>query len=112
MLPHLLLVKGAVMGDDIPPFLPAPLGAWAKHGLCVNADDPDVFYPPDGSRGTKARRICARCPVRAECLEYALDADEEFGIWGGLDPRERRNLKRKRARRRAAEQERRSGGAA
>lgn len=56
MLPHLLLVKGAVMGDDIPPFLPAPLGAWAKHGLCVNADDPDAFYPEDGSRGTRARR--------------------------------------------------------
>lgn len=54
----------------------------------------------------------SKCPVQAECLKYALAADEEFGIWGGLDPRERQNLKRRRARRRAAEEERRSGGAA
>lgn len=99
------------MDGGIPEFLPVPLGAWAARGLCVNVDDPDVFYPADGSRGTKARRICDRCPVRAECLEYALASDEEFGIWGGLDPRERRNLKR-RASQRAVAEVRRSGGAA
>jgi WhiB family redox-sensing transcriptional regulator len=58
------------------------------------------FYPPDGSRGTKARRICARCLVRAQCLDYVLTAGEKHGIWGGgLDPDEQANLKRRLRRR-------------
>jgi hypothetical protein len=57
--------------------------------------------PPPGKSGAVARQICSRCPVRADCLAYALAAEEEFGIWGGLDQNERRNLKR-RLRRRSA----------
>ena len=40
--------------------------------------------------------MCARCPVRTECLEYALGNQEKFGIWGGLSERERRQLRRQR----------------
>lgn len=98
--------------DGIQPIPLTPVGPWMAEAKCASVDDPDIFYPPNGSKGTRARRICAECPVQAQCLESALAADEEYGIWGGLDPRERRNLKRRRARRRAAEAERRSGGAA
>jgi WhiB family redox-sensing transcriptional regulator len=38
--------------------------------------------------------VCRSCDVRAECLEYALEHDERFGIWGGMSERERRRLKR------------------
>ena len=40
------------------------------------------------------QKVCRSCEVRAECLEYALENDERFGIWGGLSERERRRLKR------------------
>jgi hypothetical protein len=42
--------------------------------------------------GTRARRVCANCPVRVDCLEYAIAADE-WGIWGGLDREQRRALR-------------------
>lgn len=45
----------------------------------------------------EAKNICAGCPVRNLCLEYALDNEEDFGIWGGLTPRERRMVRRRSA---------------
>ncbi|HEX6523076.1 MAG TPA: WhiB family transcriptional regulator [Streptosporangiaceae bacterium] len=50
----------------------------------------------------EAKQICRRCPVRAECLAFATSNDERFGIWGGLDPDERRNLRRSMQRRKAS----------
>jgi WhiB family redox-sensing transcriptional regulator len=44
------------------------------------------------ARESLAKRICAECPVRQECLEYALRVREPFGIWGGLNETERRTL--------------------
>jgi WhiB family transcriptional regulator, redox-sensing transcriptional regulator len=66
---------------------------WATEAKCLNAD-PDVFFPEKGGSTREAKRICGECPVRAECLEYALESDERFGIWGGMSERERRKLKR------------------
>lgn len=66
---------------------------WADEAKCLTAD-PEVFFPEKGGSTREAKRICALCTVRAECLEYALDNDERFGIWGGLSERERRKLKR------------------
>lgn len=43
-----------------------------------------------------AKRICRGCPVMAECLQWALEHDEQEGVWGGLDPNERAALRRKR----------------
>jgi WhiB family redox-sensing transcriptional regulator len=93
------------------PSVPA-LGKWHSRGLCVGAD-PEAFFPSHGDPGTGARRVCAACQVRNECLSYATAADE-LGIWGGLDQQERRNLKRRQQRRNAAAQPRGSsaGGAA
>jgi hypothetical protein len=41
-----------------------------------------------------AKRLCASCDVREQCLDYALDNDERFGIWGGHSERERRKIKK------------------
>lgn len=49
---------------------------------------------PDKIRMTK--ELCGACPLRLLCLEYALEAGEEDGIWGGLTRNERKSLKRSR----------------
>jgi WhiB family redox-sensing transcriptional regulator len=81
------------------PAAPA-LGEWHCRGLCIG-EDPEIFFPSRGDPGARAREICTACPVRDNCLEYAAEADE-FGVWGGLDQQERRNLKRKKRRQMAA----------
>jgi WhiB family redox-sensing transcriptional regulator len=60
---------------------------------CATAD-PDLFFPRERNDPEigEAKRVCARCPVRDECLEYSLATKEEFGIWGGLDEWERRAI--------------------
>ncbi|WP_231839643.1 MULTISPECIES: WhiB family transcriptional regulator [Blastococcus] len=60
--------------------------------LCAETD-PEAFFPDKGGSTRDAKRVCAGCPVRAECLEYALASDERFGIWGGLSERERRRVR-------------------
>ena len=67
--------------------------AWHQHGACRGAD-PNLFFPERGDSVKEAKAVCPRCPVRAECLEYALENHESMGIWGGLSGRERRQLSR------------------
>ena len=67
---------------------------WQERALCAQTD-PEAFFPEKGGSTREAKRICAGCEVRSECLEYALQHDERFGIWGGLSERERRKLKRR-----------------
>ena len=62
--------------------------------LCAQTD-PEAFFPEKGGSTRDAKRICTTCDVRDQCLEYALQNDERFGIWGGLSERERRKLKRR-----------------
>jgi WhiB family redox-sensing transcriptional regulator len=67
--------------------------AWQHDARCALID-PAPFL--DEHRQAEAAAICERCPVQAACLEYALEHDERFGIWGGLSPRERARLRRRR----------------
>jgi len=67
--------------------------AWQTDSLCAQTD-PEAFFPEKGGSTRDAKKICASCEVRAQCLEYALQNDERFGIWGGLSERERRKLRR------------------
>ncbi len=71
---------------------------WAARALCAGVD-PEAFFPPGDDAATEARAICAVCPVRGQCLAYAVTADEPFGIWGGLDPRQRHTVRRRLERR-------------
>jgi WhiB family redox-sensing transcriptional regulator len=76
---------------------------WRQDAACVE-EDPDLFFPV-GSTGpallqvTEAKSVCGRCPVREQCLEWAVELGQDFGVWGGLDENERRALKRRTARR-------------
>lgn len=65
------------------------LSAAACKGQPVNR-----FYPGPSSPDDLPKRTCATCPVRDACLQHALEHDERFGIWGGLSPDERRDLKK------------------
>jgi WhiB family redox-sensing transcriptional regulator len=67
---------------------------WQERALCAQTD-PEAFFPEKGGSTREAKRICSSCEVRAECLEYALEKDERFGIWGGMSERERRRLRRR-----------------
>ena len=66
---------------------------WQDRALCAQTD-PEAFFPEKGGSTREAKKVCRGCEVQAECLEYALEHDERFGIWGGLSERERRRLKR------------------
>lgn len=66
---------------------------WQEQALCAQTD-PEAFFPEKGGSTREAKRICHACPVQDDCLEFALEHDERFGIWGGLSERERRRLKR------------------
>ncbi|MFC0582035.1 WhiB family transcriptional regulator [Micrococcoides hystricis] len=68
--------------------------AWQVDALCAQTD-PEAFFPEKGGSTRDAKKVCAACTVREECLEYALEKDERFGIWGGLSERERRRLRKK-----------------
>jgi WhiB family redox-sensing transcriptional regulator len=68
--------------------------SWQERALCSQTD-PEAFFPEKGGSTREAKKICVGCEVRDECLEYALEHDERFGIWGGLSERERRRLRRR-----------------
>ena len=80
------IVPVAAGNGNVPP--------WMDDALCTQAD-PESFFPEKGGSSRAAKATCRRCPVRAECLEYALTNVERFGICGGLSERERRLLIRK-----------------
>ena len=70
---------------------------WFSAAACAGCD-PELFYPERGEATTKAKAVCNECPVRQECLEFALSGRELFGIWGGKSERERRRLRAQRKR--------------
>jgi WhiB family redox-sensing transcriptional regulator len=84
------LMDGRTVGLDLLGYAPE----WQERALCAQTD-PEAFFPEKGGSTREAKRICTRCEVRTECLEYALSHDERFGIWGGMSERERRRLKRR-----------------
>jgi WhiB family redox-sensing transcriptional regulator len=69
---------------------------WQDEALCAETD-PESFFPEKGGSTREAKRVCRSCEVRPECLDYALEHDERFGIWGGMSERERRRLRRQAA---------------
>lgn len=84
---------------------------WDLEAACQSAD-PELFFPISPSNSSlgsiqSAKLICRGCPVRTQCLEFALSARLEHGVWGGMAEDERRSLRRSRqrkARRLAASQ--------
>jgi WhiB family redox-sensing transcriptional regulator len=70
--------------------------AWTERANCATTD-PAIFFPPKGGRVRAARKVCASCPVVAQCLEFALEIDDRHGIYGGLTVEQREQVRRKRA---------------
>ena len=90
-----------VVADLLLPDLDPDSGplAWQDKALCAQVGfGEDLWFPEKGGSTIEAKRTCRSCEVRDECLEYALDNDERFGVWGGLSERERRHILRKRNR--------------
>lgn len=71
---------------------------WRSLARCRGVD-PGIFHPVNEDDDAEAAKaVCALCPVREACLEYAVVAREKDGVWGGLTARERRRLIRQRRR--------------
>lgn len=62
--------------------------SWRQGAVCVQVD-PELWFPDRGGTAVQAKALCRTCPVRQECLEYALKAKVTFGIWGGYGYRDR-----------------------
>jgi WhiB family redox-sensing transcriptional regulator len=70
--------------------------AWMEGALCTQVGA-DEWFPENGGSIKDARKVCFACPVRSECLEYALVTDQRYGVWGGMSERQRRELRHGRA---------------
>jgi WhiB family redox-sensing transcriptional regulator len=66
---------------------------WIKDAKCKGVPV-KLFFPVRGEPSDSAKMVCRGCPVRKECLEYALVLNEQMGIWGGVSERERRIIRR------------------
>jgi WhiB family transcriptional regulator, redox-sensing transcriptional regulator len=82
------------------------LSGWRAKAACLD-EDPELFFPL-GSTGPaldqveRAKDYCRRCPVINHCLEWALETNQQDGIWGGLTEDQRRSLHRNRRRRKSS----------
>ena len=76
-----------------------PTTEWQQRGLC-RANDSEIFFPPAHfehkpereAREAKAKAICAGCPVRVDCLTWALAVREPYGVWGGASEGDRKQM--------------------
>lgn len=74
-------------------------GSWRAQAACGDVAT-DLFFPVGSTdaaleQAEVARAVCSTCPVRLDCLRFAVATNQQFGIWGGCDEEERRVLRRK-----------------
>jgi WhiB family redox-sensing transcriptional regulator len=81
----------ALIDQDLAP-------TWQQDAECVQHAEKVDFFPARGESVREAKAVCARCPVRDDCLEFALRLKVAHGVWGGMSERERRSLRRDRYR--------------
>src|SRR5689334_2397283 len=69
---------------------------WAARGAC-RTQNPELFFPlniePYSWQVKRAKQVCGGCPVRLDCLTYALESAQKYGIWGGATEDERRRMR-------------------
>lgn len=73
---------------------------WRSRAACTGTD-PDLFFPNGVGKSAiaqirEAKRICFQCPVRDDCLEWALATGQTDGVWGATDEAARRRIQRQR----------------
>lgn len=72
--------------------------SWRKFAICRDTD-PDLFFPV-GTTGhalvqiDRAKEVCGQCPVMTDCLDFAIETNQDSGIWGGTSEEERRQMRR------------------
>jgi WhiB family transcriptional regulator, redox-sensing transcriptional regulator len=66
-------------------------GDWIDKAACAGLDV-DAFYREYPGGVEIARKVCAVCPVQQDCLDYAIESGEEYGIWGGMNRAERNKV--------------------
>ncbi|MFZ9628254.1 MAG: WhiB family transcriptional regulator [Ilumatobacteraceae bacterium] len=72
---------------------------WRREAICRDTD-PELFFPV-GTTGQallqidRAKEVCGECPVQTDCLQYALETNQDAGIWGGTSEEERRSIRRR-----------------
>jgi WhiB family redox-sensing transcriptional regulator len=72
-----------------------PQTGWYADAACRDIDT-TVFFPASDAKAEEAKAICAACPVREACLDFAIETRQPEGVWGGLTPIERHRLIRRR----------------
>lgn len=71
--------------------------SWFTRGNCRLPENRHVdMHPSDGPGVATAKKVCEHCPVEQQCLEYALEFNEDNGVWGRKSERERRRLRKRR----------------
>lgn len=73
---------------------PTPPDFWQDRAACFGIE-PDVFFPITENEAGPALAFCRTCPIREECLAWALKNAERFGVWGGMTEQQRRRLQRR-----------------
>lgn len=72
--------------------------SWQWRGECAGMD-PEIWFSRASGQGSRdAKKICLRCSVRAQCLDYAISLGDPWGVWGGKTRNERRRAARRAAR--------------
>ena len=73
--------------------------SWRDRALCRETD-PELFFPI-GTTGQallqidRAKQVCDECPVKIECLDFAIETNQDSGVWGGTSEEERRDIRRR-----------------
>jgi transposase-like protein len=79
---------------DITPLPREPEQDWRDNSLCSQIGS-EIFFPEKGQPASDATKICARCEVQTECLEYSIETNQRFGVWGGKSTGQRDRYKKK-----------------
>lgn len=87
--------------DDLVVLELPPREEWMDDALCAQTD-PELFFPDKGGSTREAKDICRACPVVDQCLTWALEHPQRYGIWGGTSERDRRKITTARAKGTAA----------
>lgn len=74
-----------------------PVEDWERSNLaaCRNHPDPGLWFPERGHETDQAKAICHACPVRRDCLDFALRNRIQYGVWGGRSARQRDRIYRR-----------------
>jgi WhiB family transcriptional regulator, redox-sensing transcriptional regulator len=72
-----------------------PMDDWRDQAACFGQDTA-LFFPESDDEAAPALAVCAVCPVRDECREWAIAARQDDGVWGGMTGQQRVRLRRQR----------------